>query len=123
GAESPQSFWQEVWYTMGISWAGAVSVFISTIVLYAFFTLVLTMAGPRLNARPTVLSLGVTLLLGALTARSMLGNSPTLFGGLIAINTLMILEVIFRRWRSPIAILMQRHHDKFDGEEAAQAGT
>lgn len=91
------SFGEELWYNIGISPAGALGVFLATVVMYCFFTMLLSIAGPRLNARPTIVTIGVTLLLGAITARAMLGNSPTLFGGLIVLNTLMALELIFRQ--------------------------
>ena len=102
------SFWHEVWFQLGISWAGAVSVIIATAVMYLFFTFVLSKAGPRLNARPSILSIGVTLLLGAIAARSMLGNSPTLLGGLIAMSVLILMEAIFRRGASIIEKLGEK---------------
>lgn len=97
GPVSHDSFWEEVWFHIGISWAGALSVVIATAVMYLFFTFILSRSGPRLTARPSILSIGVTLLLGALAARAMLGNSPTLVGGMIAMAMLILMEAIFRR--------------------------
>ncbi|WP_114853320.1 DUF421 domain-containing protein [Brachybacterium sp. YJGR34] len=86
------TFWEELWWQIGISWAGVLGVLISCVVLYLLFTVILRVAGPRLSGSPSVLSVAVMALLAALIARSILGNSPTLLGGLVAIGTLMVLE-------------------------------
>ena len=101
------TFWEGLWWQIGLDLPGAVGVLLASIVLYLVFTTILQVAGQRLSANPSVLSVAVmallgalsaarrfsyVLLLGALTARAILGNSPTLVGGLIAVATLLVME-------------------------------
>lgn len=85
--------WSIVWRDyLGISWSGAVGVVLSTVVLYAFFSLLVQVSGQRLMANPTVGSFVVLAVIGGVTARATLGESPTLLGALLVLNTLMLLE-------------------------------
>jgi uncharacterized membrane protein YcaP (DUF421 family) len=43
-------------------------------------------------------------LIGAIAARAILGDSPTLLGGLVAIGTLLVLEQIFGQWAGALAL-------------------
>lgn len=106
-AAEPVEFWSALWFHIGASPAGLVGVLIATVVLYLFFTLLLTAAGPRLVARPSTFTLVVTICLGSIAARAMLGNTPTLAGALVAMNTLMAMEFLFRRLRRSIRPLLQ----------------
>ncbi|MGP5268074.1 DUF421 domain-containing protein [Brachybacterium alimentarium] len=85
--------WDIIWQDyLGIGWSEALGVIASTIVLYAFFSLLVHISGQRLMANPTVGSFVVLAVIGGVTARAMLGESPTLLGALIVLNTLMLLE-------------------------------
>lgn len=84
--------WQQLWIHIGLSGIDALAVVLSTTVLYLIYALILQVGGQRLTASPSVLSFSVMALLGALCARAMLGHSPTLVGGLIAVATLLLLE-------------------------------
>lgn len=85
--------WEIVWRDyIGISWSGVLGVVASTIVLYAFFVLLVQISGHRLLANPTVGSFVVLAVIGGVAARATLGESPTMLGALIALNTLMVLE-------------------------------
>ena len=86
-----------LWFQIGVDGWGALGVFISTTVLYLVYTLVMQLLGPRLMSAPSVLSFTLVALFGAIAARAMLGNSPTLVGALIAIGTLMVLESLMGR--------------------------
>lgn len=99
GHPSPEGFWAELWFQVGITWPGAVGVVLASAALYLCFALVVHLAGPRLWARPSVLSFSVMALLGALCARGMLGNSPTLMGSLLAVTVLLVMEAILGRVR------------------------
>ncbi|WP_218184634.1 YetF domain-containing protein [Nigerium massiliense] len=90
----------DIWSHLGITPVGALSVLLATVVLYVLFVTVLRVAGPRLLASTSVLSFAVTTLLGALTARSMLGDFPTLGGGVVAVVTLLVLELTLGRLAS-----------------------
>jgi uncharacterized membrane protein YcaP (DUF421 family) len=93
------TFLQELWFQIGASPAGALGVLFSSIALYLVFALILQVAGPRLSANPSMLSFAVMALLGSLVARAILGNTPTLVGGLIAVSTLLVLEYSIGRLR------------------------
>ncbi len=83
---------------LGISPLGAVSVVVSSTVMYAALSLVLRLWGRRLNASASVATLVLVTLIGSIAARATLGDSPTLMGGLVAIGTLLLLEQLFGRW-------------------------
>ena len=61
---------------LGISWTGALGVVLSTIVLYLFFSLLVHLAGTRLMATMGAASFVVLAVVGGVSARSMLGESP-----------------------------------------------
>ena len=86
-----------LWFQIGISGWGALGVVIATTVLYLVYTLVMRLLGPRLMSAPSVLSFTLVALFGAIAARAMMGNSPTLLGALIAIATLVVLESLMGR--------------------------
>ena len=78
---------------------GALAIVVSTVVLYLVFSLVLSRVGQRLYASPSSLDLAVVTILGAIVGRSILGESPTLAGGLLALATLLALEAVAGRVR------------------------
>lgn len=85
--------WHLIWQDyLGISWSGALGVIVSAVVLYAFFSLLVQVSGQRLMANPTVGSFVVLAVIGGVTARATLGESPTLLGALLVLNVLMLLE-------------------------------
>lgn len=85
--------WGIIWRDyIGISWNGALGVAASAVVLYIFLSLLVHLSGQRLMANPTVGSFVVLALIGGVTARATLGESPTLLGALIVLNTAMLLE-------------------------------
>ena len=88
----------ELWAHLGISPIGAFSVIVSSTVLYLCLTAVLRVWGQQLLAGISTFSLAVTTLLGAITARAALGDSPSMSGGLVAIGTLLVLERFLGRW-------------------------
>lgn len=91
--------WARVWHEIGATWAGVVGVVIATTVMYLVFAWVLEVWGPRLSATPSALTIAVTTMLGALCARAMLGNTPTMAGALVAVTVLLLLEAVSGRIR------------------------
>ncbi len=83
---------------LGITLTGALSVVLASTVLFVAVAFVLRWWGQRLVASSSAFSLAFITLIGAVAARSMLGDAPTLMGGLIALTTLLILERSFGRW-------------------------
>ncbi len=90
----------ELWMHLGVSPVGAVSVFVSACVLYLVFGLLLQFLRRRINISASTFGIALLTLIGAITARGILGESPTLLGTLIALGTLVVLESVFGRWRS-----------------------
>lgn len=100
---------REIWSHGGIDGWGVVSVVLATAVLYLVYTFILQVAGQRLSANPSVLSFSLLALLGALVARAMLGETPTMLGGLVAIGTLLVLEFGLGRLRGAAARVLVPH--------------
>lgn len=90
---------------LGISWTGALGVVLSTIVLYLFFTLLVHLSGTRLMATMSAASFVVLAVVGGVCARSMLGESPTMLGGLLVLNTLMVMETLMGTLRRLLGTL------------------
>ncbi|MGO0578095.1 DUF421 domain-containing protein [Ornithinimicrobium panacihumi] len=90
---------EELWHYVGITGPGAVGVVISTVVIYFVFGAVLRLWGQRLWSSPRSLDLAVVTVLGAIVGRSTMGHVPTLAGGLLALGTLAMLELVFRGLR------------------------
>lgn len=101
------SVWDQVWYNVGITPGGAIGVVLASTVLYLVYTLVMHLLGPRLMAAPSVLSFTLVALFGAIAARAMLGNSPTLVGALLAISTLLVLESFLGRLQDSVMKLLR----------------
>lgn len=125
--DSLMTFWQQLWFELGITPAQAVAVVVSSTVLYLTFSTVLRVWGQRLFANRSGTGLAVVLVLGATMGRSMLGPQVTLGAGLVCVTTLLLLESFFgagRRagligHRSPVVVyanerlddrLLRRYH-------------
>ncbi|MGJ3509186.1 YetF domain-containing protein [Enemella sp. A6] len=85
----------ELWSHIGISGIQVLGVMLATTTLYVVYAGVIRYLGRRIRASTSTFSLALATLMGALIARSMLGDSPTLLGGLVALATLMGLEASF----------------------------
>lgn len=103
--------WSIIWRDyIGITWSGALGVAASAVVLYLFFTLLVHLSGPRLMANPTVGSFVVLAMVGGVTARATLGESPTLLGALIVLNTMMLMEWLLGAVGRTVRPLPTRRH-------------
>lgn len=98
-----------LWFQIGITWWGALGVVIATILLYLVYTGLMRLLGPRLMAAPSALSFTLVALFGAIAARAMMGNSPTLLGALIAIGTLLLMELMMGRISDAVGRFRQHH--------------
>ncbi|MDR0989877.1 MAG: DUF421 domain-containing protein [Propionibacteriaceae bacterium] len=85
-----------LWTHLGISSVQALSVVISATVLFWFFTLIVSFVGQEARARVTITGFALMALIGAITARAILGDSANLAGGLIALVVLIVWEGVFR---------------------------
>lgn len=89
------SFWSEVWSEIGVTGPQAVSVIIASVVMYFALAVLLQILGQRLYANKSAAGLAVVLVMGSVTARTMLGPGPTMTAGLICLVTLVLCEWIF----------------------------
>lgn len=117
---------------LGIRPVGALAVVVSAVVMYGVMTVVLRIWGRRLAVSASVVGVALVTLISAIAARSILGESPTLAGGLLAIATLLSLEQVFgqlakaierrraMRWaRSPVVVMVA---DRLRGEAMRKHG-
>lgn len=92
--------WELLWHDyVGISPTGILGVIASTVVLYTVFSVLMQAIGSRLMARPSTGSFVVLAVVGGITARSTLGESPTMLGAIIVLATLVLLEYATGRIR------------------------
>lgn len=94
----------ELSYYLGLDAWGALAIVVSTTLLYLAFAAILSRYGQRLFASPSSLDLAIVTVLGAVVGRAILGQVPTLSGGLLALATLFLIEAFagrLRRGRRP----------------------
>lgn len=84
-------------YYLGMHPMGALAVVLSTVLLYSAFAFFLSRFGQRMYASPSSLDLAVVTVLGAIVGRAILGQVPTLSGGLLALATLFAMETLAGR--------------------------
>lgn len=105
---------------IGITPIGALAVAVSAAAMYGVLSLVFRIWGRRLALNASIVGVGLVTLISAIAARAILGQSPTLAGGLVAIATLLVMEQSFGqiaravgRWRplhwgrSPVVVVVQ----------------
>lgn len=85
-----------LWYYIGITPLGIVGVVVATTVIYFCYVLLLRFWGRQLRASLSVFSVALVTVTGSIAARAMLGETPTLTGGLIALVVLFVWERVFR---------------------------
>lgn len=113
--EGPRPAWNDdemetLRYYLGMHPMGALAVVLSTVLLYSAFALFLSRVGQRMYASPSSLDLAVVTVLGAIVGRAILGQVPTLSGGLLALTTLFVLESVAGRIRRTERIQARQRH-------------
>lgn len=83
---------QDLWGYLGIGPTAAVAVVLATGTLFFAFIAVSRLWGQRIFASMSSFDLLVVIVIGAIIGRALLGSTPTLGGGLVAIVTLLALE-------------------------------
>ena len=79
----------------GTTWADAASVGLATVVVYLAFVLHVRVLGQRTLASMTSFDVGVVLALGSVMGRTVLLETPTLAGGLVAMVVLFAAQLLF----------------------------
>ncbi|SEB66599.1 Protein of unknown function [Paramicrobacterium humi] len=105
-----------MWMEFGLDWLDAVRVVVSCIVFYGAVLLLVRGLGQRTLATLSSFDLAAVIALGAVIGRAILGDTPTLFAGLLGLATLLVLQAAtgqLRRVRraanlvnSPAVVLM-----------------
>lgn len=98
----------ELWSHLGITWMQVLGVVIAATALYLVYVVLLRWWGQRVGMGTSALSIALATVMGSLMARAMLGDAPTLLGGLVAVTTLIALESGFGLMRSRLT----RRHPK-----------
>ncbi|WP_040160912.1 DUF421 domain-containing protein [Mobilicoccus massiliensis] len=100
---------------LGITPLQAGAVVVAAAGMYAAFLVLVRVLGARVLARMSTFDLIVTLMLGSIAGRVILGYVPVLEAGIIGLATLLLLEVIVgqlrtnsrvHRWLTPDPILI-----------------
>lgn len=96
----------------------AAAVVVSAAGMYVAFLVLVRVFGARVLARMSTFDLVVTLMLGSIAGRVILGNTPVLAAGVLGLGTLLLLEVVvgrlrtiprIHRWLTPDPILIIDH--------------
>ena len=100
----------DVNYYLGLHPLGAVAIVVSTTLLYLAFVVFLRASSQRLFSSPSSFELAVATVLGAVVGRAILGQVPTLAGGLLALGTLFLLEKLSGKVSRRMAAGADRRH-------------
>jgi uncharacterized membrane protein YcaP (DUF421 family) len=100
---------ENLWKNLGIGLWPAISLIIATTVLFWFFTWLTHTFGPRMRLRVSTASLALMTVIGAITARSILGDTPTMMAGIIALTVLFFWEWVLRRGSARLRRRRTRH--------------
>lgn len=82
-----------MWQVLGTTWSYALATVATTAVIYGILVYVLKTLGQRLYATPSSVEVALVAMLGAIVGRTTLGPLPTLTVGVIALLTLLGLEL------------------------------
>jgi uncharacterized membrane protein YcaP (DUF421 family) len=91
---------ENLWKVLGIGWWPAIGLVIATTVLFWFFTWLNHVFGQQMRLRVSTASLALLTIIGAITARSILGDTPTMAAGIIALTVLFSWEWVLRHCSS-----------------------
>jgi uncharacterized membrane protein YcaP (DUF421 family) len=87
--------WGEIGVRLGISPTHAVAVVLSALGIYLAFLVLVRVFGPRVLHGMGTFDVLVTITLGAVAGRVILGHPPTLAAGVLGLTCLVVLEVVF----------------------------
>ena len=113
----------EMWQRLGIDGYGALAVVVAATAIYFTYVLLMRMWGRQLRSSLSVFSVALVTVAGSVAARAMLGNTPTLAGGAIALGVLFFWERVFRHeWALGSHACRVREHaeecpESLNGEE------
>ncbi|MCM1011201.1 MULTISPECIES: YetF domain-containing protein [unclassified Brevibacterium] len=82
------------WMEFGLDGVDAVRIVVSCIVFYLGIIVLVRIVGQRALANLSSFDLAAIIALGAIVGRAILGDTPTLAAGVLAIGTLLILQAL-----------------------------
>lgn len=85
---------------LGITPTEALDVVLSAVGMYVAFLALVRFFGARVLARMSTFDLIVTLMLGAIAGRVILGETPVLVAGVLGLGTLLMMEVVVGQLRT-----------------------
>ena len=94
--------WADIGDRLGLSLDQAVAVVISAAGIYLVFLLLVRLFGQRVMSGLGTFDIVVTVMLGAVAGRVILGHPPTLAAGALGLLCLVILEAIFGHLRGTL---------------------
>lgn len=83
---------ENLWYYIGITPTGALAAFLATIAMYLLFVGMVRLWWRHIGVTRSSFQIALAAVLGAIAGRSMLGETPTIAGGIIVLTTLLALE-------------------------------
>lgn len=89
---------------LGITGAHAIAVVLSAVGIYMAFLLFVRIFGQRVLMAMSTFDMVVTVMLGAVAGRVILGHPPTLTSGILGLATLFVLEAVFGQLRSSMRV-------------------
>ncbi|MEX5273892.1 DUF421 domain-containing protein [Kocuria sp. CPCC 205235] len=89
---------------LGITWPHAIAVVLSAVGIYVAFLLFVRIFGQRVLMAMSTFDVVVTVMLGSVAGRVILGHPPTLTSGILGLATLFILEAVFGQLRSSMRV-------------------
>lgn len=101
---SNPSLAHQVLQELGITWPHAIAVVLSAIGIYMAFLLFVRIFGQRVLMAMSTFDVVVTVMLGSVAGRVILGHPPSLTSGILGLAMLFVLEAIFGQLRSSLRV-------------------
>ena len=89
---------------LGITGAHAIAVVLSAVGIYLAFLVLVRIFGQRVLMAMSTFDVVITVMLGSVAGRVILGHPPTLTSGILGLATLFILEAVFGQLRSSLRV-------------------
>lgn len=96
----PQEWGRDLAERLGITAPHALAVVLCAVGIYLVFLVLVRVFGQRVLSGMSTFDVIVTVMLGAVAGRVVLGDPPTLVAGALGLGTLFVLEAAFGRLRS-----------------------
>lgn len=96
------TFWEQLTFQLGATPAQLLGVVIAVVGMYLVFLLCVRVFGSRALQGMSTFDSVLAITFGAVAGRAILGNAPTLAGGVVALVMLFVMEAIFGQIRTTV---------------------